>query len=268
MRVQFDYLDNGTVLGHKARCLILQQALVERGHTIVTEKPNWLVCDYPNAESVINKPIPAGAQRLVMGLEPQAPEDWSWHALHAPMPRMLTGEQYLILNPYIRTLNAEYSTSTPVQYELLITMGGADPFYLTEKALAYLENHTYKHITTSPVITIVIGPNFKRDIVVPARYRVLTAPSPTELLTEMHAHSAVLCGWGNSSFEALALGRKTVSVVQSNEHANEAALLDASYVTRNNFTNAFTLLPKAKDVNIDGCGAQRVVDFMESHCQY
>jgi len=141
-------------------------------------------------------------------------------------------------------------------------MGGYDGWKLTEKLIESARATT---------ATVVVGPNFGRTIETPDA-NLIVAPTHTEMLDLLNDHQNVICGWGQTTFEALALGCRVVSVVQSNEHADEASIYGLPYVTRGNISKAWTEL----EHQYIGCptmkpplyGVEHVVDFMEDHCQY
>ncbi len=258
MRVRLDYLNDDTVLGHKIRCEILAQELRARGHEITDRDPHWLVVDYQSEFTAREHTAPTGAQRLLMGMLPQEPEDWAWHPLHLPQPRTLTGKEYLILDPSIKKL-AERPTPKPKK--LLISMGGYDGWKLTEKLI---EGAGEK------VSTVIIGPNFGRTIET-SNINLVIASNHQSMLRLLGEHVYVICGWGQTVFEALALNCQVVPIVQSNEHADEASIYNIPYVTRANIAKVWSILDKYMAwpaMKPPLFGAERVVEFMENHCQY
>lgn len=259
MRVRLDYLNDDTVLGHKIRCEILAQELRARGHEITDRDPHWLVVDYPSDFTAREHAAPMGAQRLLMGMLPQEPEDWAWHPLHLSYPRTLTGSKYLLLDANIKKL---VEWPKPKSKQLLISMGGYDGWRLTEKLIEGAR---------ATRATVVVGPNFGRTLEA-FDIDLVVAPTHAKMLNLLDDHQRVICGWGQTAFEALALGCRVVPVVQSNEHADEASIYGLPYVTRNNLNKVWTELehqyvahPIPKPPLY---GVKLVVDFMEDYCQY
>jgi hypothetical protein len=98
--------------------------------------------------------------------------------------------------------------------------------------------------------------------------RLLQGLTTNDLLLEFTKHGYAITGWGNATFEAVALGCHTVPIVLDNAQADEAACLDLSYVTRKNIGNVFNLLEVdlfMPALPLDG--ARNVVDFMEAYYQ-
>ncbi len=244
MIVRFDYL-NGPVLGHRRRCEILRQALIDAGHDIseVGRSNDWLVVDYPPED------FPPGiklGRRLVMGVEPIENNDWGWHPLASvAKDRMLVGREYLILDPRLENFKGE-----PVkQGSVLITCGGADPYHITEKLIELL-----------PGGNVVIGPNFGRKVNIPVPFIRFGGLGYEEMMLELARHETVVCAWGMTVFEALALGARVIPITFNEVFAAEARALG---ITAYPVGDIPAILPAGEQIEVDLRGAQRTVRFME-----
>lgn len=249
MRVKFDYLDNGTVLGHKRRCEILREAVIARGHDIAVDGPDWLVVDYPLGSF----PQPTGERRLVMGTLPLDARDWAWHPLGEPgNDRTLYGARYIVLSPEV-----EKYLEVPKTQSLLVTCGGSDPMHLTERLLDILPSGSF-----------VVGPNFGREVEASDGWQRYGPLSYDGMLMLMARHRSVVCAWGNTAFEAAALGAHVVAVTIREEYEQEAERLGMPFVTKDELEQVPEVMGRASvsSYGIDTLGAQRVVEFMERKC--
>jgi len=270
MKVAFDYLA-GPVLGHKQRCLILKDALVACGHEIVdrNKAKDWLVYDYPYVTAMsrfsvarqgniwngtVPDPAIRGARRLFMGQYPRGINAYAWHPLGQHATHTLTDASYIMVDPYIKQLYA-----TPKTKALLITCGGADPYHLTERLVARLG--------TQAAVTLIIGPNFKRAMSVPVLWDTYYEPAHHTMLRVMAQHETIICAWGQTAFEAIALGAKVLPVLTTPEHILEAERLAiASYLTRfDSFRQIDKRLSQLLDdsYGIDMYGVYRLIAMME-----
>ena len=249
MKVIFDYLP-GPVLGHKMRCEILKRALLDRGHEIVTTGArDWLIYDYPTMPTE-----PAmGYKRLLMGQQPYGMGDYAWHPLGDAGKRIMTGAEYIIVEPDIAKLRQSHKP-----LNILVTCGGSDPFELTPVLLGALR--------LSANCGVIIGPNFKYDVYAPPNWKSYLAPDHNTLLSIMNQYDTVVAAWGGTVFEALALGCKALPITTQPEHPQEAKKLGIAYLERTdafaNLNARISNLPR-KDYNIDAMGAERTVMQME-----
>lgn len=253
MKVSFDYLP-GPVLGHKMRCEVLEDALLRRGHQIVSPcDADWNIVDYPSA-TLETLPVRGSGQRLVMGCYPLDARDHAWHPLAAPRARTMTGYQYLLLDTSLAGLYGTYP-----DISLTLTCGGQDPFRLTEKLLEILpggNNH------------VVIGPGFDREITVPSGWWVHYAPTHRSLCKLMARSRAVVCAWGQTAIEALYLRPKVAALALYPEHLQEADLLGVEVCLKEHPEGVLNLLDKTIDyIPLDLRGGNRVVDYLEKHLE-
>jgi hypothetical protein len=251
MKVAFDYL-YGPVLGHRVRCEVLQEQLSVMGHRLVSadSEYDWLVVDYP-ANSI---PEANGNRRLLMGTIPSRTGDYGWHPLGPIANYTLHGTQYIIIDPKLQAYKND-----EVKDGILITCGGADPFGTTERLLELLADEIN--------VDVIVGPNFGRDIVVPKnclRYDTLSHSGMAQI---MAGYKTVIAAWGNTVFEALALGARVIPITTQPEHPAEARALGIPYIKREclyDYTIAHELAGAPYcDYGIDFLGARRVVEFME-----
>jgi spore coat polysaccharide biosynthesis predicted glycosyltransferase SpsG len=249
MKVAFDYLQ-GPALGHRTRCEILQRELIARGHCIVEpwdKQKDWLVWDYPcvpHATTVV------GYKRLLMGQLPQAPNDYAWHPLGAEAERTMHGPQYIMLD------KPSYTWSP--SRNMLITCGGSDPFGLTEKLLVALGHHQE--------CGVIIGPNFGRALTVPEHWTRYDGLNSAGVTRTMSFYETLICAWGQTVFDALAMGTRVLPITTQPEHPAEAEILGIPYITRYHDFTDDTLLFRAIKSNfgMDYQGATRVVEQIEA----
>jgi spore coat polysaccharide biosynthesis predicted glycosyltransferase SpsG len=256
MRVKFDYLQ-GPVMGHKRRCELLIKELVKRGHEIVTYNPDWLIVDYPEKEC----PAPTNERRLVMGMPPQNSNDWAWMPLTYPRERAITGAKYLIIDPLVGKYRGRKGVGT------LLTCGGADPNHFTEAVLAVLgeRNDSPEYGYTS---TVVIGPNFKRDIAVPKGWKIAYHPSYENLLSLMSEHGFIICAWGTTVFESVCMGKTTIPIAQCDDHVDEARFMGMAALTRDtldNYIQDISQANKDKSFDLGLRGAEYTCKWLEEH---
>jgi spore coat polysaccharide biosynthesis predicted glycosyltransferase SpsG len=247
MRVAIDCLQ-GPVLGHKMRCAILEKELVARGHTIVglAEVKDWRVYDYPTPPMAALEPC----KRLLMGQLPITAQDYAWHPLGAEVARTMHGARYIMLD------KPNYTWS-PSQ-NMLITCGGSDPFSLTEKLLAVLAQQQE--------CGVIIGPNFGRAITMPEHWTRYDGLNSAGVARTMSFYETLICAWGQTVFEALALGMHVLPITTQPEHPAEAEILDIPYITRQHDFTDKTLLSRGVKSNygIDYLGVTRVVEQLEA----
>lgn len=246
MRVKIDCLQ-GPVLGHKMRCQVLEAELIGRGHTIVLKGDyDWLVVDYPADQF----PESTGERRLVMGIPPQGGNDYSWNPLGDPgYSRTLYGGEYIIVSPLV----AQY-TNRRKDRGLLVTCGGADPAHLSEKIIAML-----------PMGDIVIGPNFGREVEIPNGWESYHGLNHEGMIEVMSRYEIVLCAWGGTTFEALAMGAKVVTISINDTYTEEARRLGMAPLTLNTLQGIPLRLAAVRRNNygVDTRGVTRTVQAME-----
>lgn len=247
MNIAFDYLQ-GPALGHKTRCAILEKELVARGHRIVNQwdEKDWLVWDYPTWPHG----DPPDCKRLLMGQLPQDANDYAWHPLGAAADRTMHGARYIMVD------QPSVSWRDPMLPSILLTCGGSDPYRLTERLAKVLYGR--------PHVSIVMGPNFGRDIQM--TWACYFAPNRDELRALMSTHHVTICTWGQTVFEALLIGASVLPIVTRSAHEDEANQLHIPYITRqHDFTDDTLLLRAVKgNFGMDYHGAQRVVEQMEA----
>lgn len=245
MKIKIDCLQ-GPVLGHKMRCQVLEAELLKRGHRIVTDGQDWLVVDYPESQF----PPYTGQRRLVMGVNPIGLNDYAWNPLGDPgYKRTLYGGEYIIVSPLV----AKY-INTPKTKGLLVTCGGADPAHLSEKIMAIL-----------PKGDIVIGPNFGRGVNIKEDWWGHYDLDHTGMIALMAQYKMVLCAWGGTTFEALAMGAKVVTIAINDTYVEEARRLGMEAVTLDNLQEVYWRLQTVEQDNygVDTKGVTRTVEAME-----
>jgi hypothetical protein len=256
MIVAFDYLE-GPVLGHAARCNLLREELLQRGHIIVNKlgASDWLVVDYPPDQLPAPK---SETRRLLMGHQPVYFFDYAWHPLGSAGERVLTGAQYIIVDPAIAEFPPKYWAN---RNPLLITCGGADPFHLTEKLIEMLKS--------SYVTGVIIGPNFNRAVRVPDNWSVYENVRSAHMPLVLSDYRDIIATWGNTVFEGLAVGARVIPITTQPEHPAEARKLRMPFIQREHLYDyaLARLLATAPHSNygVDGRGVYRVVDWLEAH---
>lgn len=251
MKVGFDYLE-GPVLGHKTRCQILMLALHNAGHEIVNPnfaKPDWLVYDYPTVPTT----VPMGYKRLLLGRLPIALNDYAWHPLGEPAKYTMTGPQYIMVQ--------DHGLAYQPTRNILITCGGADPYFVTEKLVAALGELTD--------VTVVIGPNFGRTVQLPWHWSQEVGLDSAGLARVMSEHKYVICAWGQTAFEALAMGACVYPITTNDDHVLEAQRLGIPYTRHADDFDGFNDLAwwfgrAANNYGVDYQGVARVVAQMET----
>lgn len=197
-------------MGHEQRCRVLFEALTARGNEIVNEDEDILVLDYPRDLM----PRDSARIRVLMGCDPIYPTDYAWYPLGPSGPRTLTGHENLILDPelihHLRGWEA-------MDEQWLLTMGGGDPQNLTEGIAGALYDVP---------LTVVLGPLYSGNFTVSSRlHEVRRDLSRTQFLRLLGQHAHVICGWGQTAFEALYLGCLIMPVAHCEEHKLEARRL-------------------------------------------
>jgi len=232
------------------RCAILEKELSARGHTVVglDETKDWLVYDYPTLPTT----APTGCKRLLMGMLPITPDDYAWHPLGAVADRTMRGARYIML--------AKPSYTWSPSRNILITCGGSDPFGLTEKLLPVLEN--------KQECGVIIGPNFGRAITVPEHWTRYDGLNSAGVARTMSFYETLVCAWGQTVFEALALGVRVVPITTQPEHPAEAKVLGIPFIDRATlYDYALERLLKTtprSNYGIDYQGATREVEQLEA----
>lgn len=249
MKLQFDYLQ-GPVLGHKRRCEVLMQVARECGYQIVDSNPDWLIVDYPSGQ------IPTWdghSRRLLMGILPQVATDYAWHPLGAPGTHVLTGIQYLVLDPKL----ALYKQREKRNW-FFVACGGADPLNLTPRLLKLLPTDSEVYYNC-----VVIGPNFQHEITAPTGWQVLHAPDNAKMLEHMVQYRTVVCAWGNTAFEASYLGCRVLPIPTCDEHIAEILRFGLKPVLPTQLhTLPERLLEPAWYVKVDLLGAKRLLEVL------
>ena len=248
MNIAFDCL-NGPELGHRTRCEILENALVQRGHHIVSpygEAKDWLVYDYPCAPVS----IPRGYRRLLMGQLPIADNDYAWHPLGPTADKTMHGAKYIMVREYTYKYNGDR--------EILITCGGSDPYRLTQRILDGLGRRNLS--------SVVIGPNFSEEILQIYDWSIYLAPTYATMQKLMRRYRTIICTWGQTVFEALVMGANVLPITTNAAHEAEAKVLGVPYITHEHDFSDKTLLLRAIKGNfgIDYHGVERVVEQMEA----
>ena len=254
MRVKFDYL-TGPVLGHRRRCEILHSILSKRDHVLINDDTfDWMVYDHPES------PPPASPRkfqrRLVMGQLPVADTDYAWMPTHESHERTLTGKEYLILDPQLSWYKNMLLSIRP---NLLITMGGADPYCITEKLALLLAEHD---------ATVIIGSGFNRDIQLPQNWYSLSRLTYNHMLAQLAASKKVIATWGQTVFELMYLQKPFIAIATQPEHLREAEYLGLPCLAMDELRYVPALLSELRghDHGLDLLGAQRVAEFMERPC--
>jgi len=132
---------------------------------------------------------------------------WTWNPLGEPGRHVLTGLQYIILDPWLKR-------TVPTTSAILITMGGSDQDHRTEMMMDALRDES---------CTVVQGPNFGREITTQnSKHMVVRNVERRGMLKLLHQHECVVCGWGQTTFEAIYCGARVLPVSDDPQHHEEA----------------------------------------------
>lgn len=244
MNVFVDYYRHG---GHKTRCEALSLALLEAGHTLTMIGPDVHVYDYPALWQ--GTPDWRAPVHIVMGRSPAVGE-WAWYPLGPLGATIANGPEYLMLDPML-----DMVPRPAMRSGTLLTMGSMDAVHNTELIMKCVQDRP---------MTVIVGPQFSRNLV--ARRDFITVSLPRQkFLGSLAASEFVICGWGQTVFEALYLGCKVLPIACGFGHTLEADRMGPYiYDTR----RTIKLLQEGReswyrDDTLDLKGAMRTVRWIE-----
>ena len=241
--------------GHETRSGLLIDALLLRGHQMVTRNPDVLILDYPEE----HMPRDHCDVRVVMGCPPVSMLDWAWYPLgdpdHIHAKRMLLGAQYIMLDPALKQL----AGNTWDLSSFLVTFGGVDGAGHTEIAMDVLSDYR---------LDIVKGPRCARRIRAASDrpyHTVWQNLSREGFLALLSSRGHVLCGWGQTAFEAYYLGCHVIPVASRPEHKEEAKRLGVVAYDLDLILDHLKHgeLPTRRRVSLDLQGAERTAQWIE-----
>lgn len=185
----------------------------------------------------------------------------------------LAGAQYAILPP---DFSNPSNMSRTNEKRLLLTMGGSDPWMLTEKILSAF----VKLNLTSWKLRVIIGPFFKKNRVIKLRQdypEIEICENRIGLLSDYYESNAVVAAAGLTRYEIAALGlpgllisptdfcRDYLSRFQKMDIANVLFVKDAQF-EKNLLISLHKLLTDIHRVSltrvVDGNGCRRVAEIL------
>ncbi len=259
-------------------------------------KPDWLVVDHYGLDQRWEKQvIPAGCRVLVIddladrrhacdllldqtfGRASEAYDSWVPENC-----RLLCGSRYALLRPEFAALR-QYSLARRVQgyfHHLLVTMGGVDKDNATAQVLTALKTC---ELPGDCHITVVMGRS--APWLANVKETALGMPWPTEVqvdvkdMARLMADSDLAIGAaGATIWERCCLGVPAVMMVLANNQRYAAEMLERQGAARVVELNSalsvalqyaiaevvagFSEMSHASSKLVDGCGCQRVIDFM------
>ncbi len=142
---------------------------------------------------------------ISVGTRPPGPANWC------------CGLAYACLRPVFS--EAKAAPLSESARRVLITTGGGDPDGAAERLI-----DASREVLPDTELRLVVGPQTSG----PVPPDVVLVHAPESLYDEMHAADLVICGAGQTAFEAISLGVPTIAVpLVSNQFANAARLEEA-----------------------------------------
>jgi len=246
MNVFIDYYRHG---GHKTRSEALSLTLLEAGHALTMISPDVHVYDYPALWQ--GPPDWRAPVHIMIGRVPAVGE-WAWHPLGERWDRTVTGKEYLIIDGSLDKFKSTTKSST------VLTMGATDALKNTERLMAQMPDND---------MVIVKGPNFGRAVYSDCRHHyMIPALNRDGFLRLLGKSERVICGWGQTVFEALYLGCKVIAISTNFDHTLEASRFGMTI--RDAWNTAAGIRAGVQnwhtDDTLDLDGAARTVRWIES----